>query len=208
MPAKNTRAVRTSKVTALSSDAGSPIGSRLRTLRSENNLTILELAAKSGVSAGMISQIERSNSNPSVKTLQRLAAAFDLNIWEFLEGPQERSKSNVPSFVRRKSQRPRIVLGETRLVKELLSPRHDENLRFMFVTMPPGSFTEEVLIGAGQKAGYVVTGTADLTVDDSSVTLKEGDSFQFNSEAPHRIANNSNRDAKVLWIISSLGTHL
>lgn len=184
------------------------IGERLRSLRAERSLTILELAAKAGVSAGMISQIERNNSNPSVKTLQRLCAAFDLNLWELFEGPEQRSKADVPPFVRRKSQRPRIVLGETRLVKELLSPRHDENLRFMFITMPPRSFSEEVLIGAGQKAGYVVTGVVDLTVGEHSTVMKEGDSFQFNSEEPHLIANNSDQEAKLLWIISTLGNHL
>lgn len=184
------------------------IGERLRSLRGERNMTILELAAKAGVSAGIISQIERGNSNPSMKTLQRLRSALGANLWEFLERPDERPPVEEASFVRRSTQRPRIVVGETRLVKELLSPRHDENLRFMFVTLPPGGISEDVLIGTGQKGGYVMSGSIQLVVADRSSVLEEGDSFQFRSNTPHHIANHSDRDAKVLWIMSVLDTHL
>jgi transcriptional regulator with XRE-family HTH domain len=52
------------------------MGERLRKLRGEHDLTILDLAAKAGVSAGIISQIERGLSNPSMKTLQRLRMAL------------------------------------------------------------------------------------------------------------------------------------
>lgn len=183
------------------------IGERLRTLRGERNLTILDLAAKAGVSAGIISQIERGNSNPSVKTLQRLRAALGVNLWEFLERPEDRP-SEDPPFVRRATHRPRIIVGETRLVKELLSPQNDENLRFMFVTLPPGGISEDVLIGTGQKGGYVISGTVLLTVGERTVQLTEGDSFQFRSDTPHNVANRSKDDAKVLWIMSVLDTHL
>src|SRR6478735_48963 len=61
------------------------IGQRLRALRAERGLTILELAAKAGVSSGSISQIERGASNPSVSTLQKLRAALGVTLWSFLE---------------------------------------------------------------------------------------------------------------------------
>lgn len=184
------------------------IGARLRTLRGERSLTILELAAKAGVSAGMISQIERGNANPSVKTMQRLSAALDVNLWQFLDEPKPRVASDEAPFVRRRDQRPRLVLGSTGLVKELLSPQFAENLRFMFVSMNPGSFTEEVLIAPGQKAGYVVSGRVELTVGDHVVVLDEGDSFQFNSDVPHRLDNRSSECAKVMWIMSALDNRL
>jgi len=184
------------------------IGARLRAARGERGLTILELAASAGVSAGMISQIERGNSNPSIKTMQRLCGALKLNVWEFLEGPKGQAATTTPPFVRRREQRPQMVLGDTGLVKELLSPQYAESLRFMFVSMRPDSFTEEVLIGAGQKAGYIMSGTVELSVDGHSVVLEEGDSFQFNSDVHHQIANRSGEDAKVLWIMNALDARL
>lgn len=183
------------------------IGARLRALRGEREFTILELAARAAVSAGMISQIERGQSNPSIKTLQRLCRALDLNVWEFLEKPSGRAATDTVPFVRRSAQRPRLI-ADSGIVKELLSPQYAENLRFMFVTLPPGGQTEEVLIGPGQKAGYVIAGSVELTVGDSSVTLDVGDSFQFGSSADHKLTNPSEVEARVLWIISVLDVRL
>src|SRR6266542_4127067 len=156
------------------------IGERLRQLRADRKLTILELG----------------NSNPSMKTLQRLRTALGVNLWEFLD-----PKSGVPNddtpFVRRADQRRRIVASGTGLVKDLLSPRNDDNLRFMIITMAPGSISEDVLIGTGEKGGLVLSGRVVLTVGDSTTELGEGDSFQFKSNIPHGIANRSAEEAKL-----------
>lgn len=190
------------------SSSNEELGLRLRKLRSEQKMTILELAAKAGISAGIISQIERGKSNPSMKTLQSLRGALGVNLWEFLERPSDRDTGDDPSFVRRRNQRPRMVLGTNKLVKELLSPHSDENLRFMFVTMPPGSASEDMLVGSGQKGGYVVSGTVELTVGNTKAQIGEGDSFQFRCDTNHRISNNTGSEAKLLWIMSVLDTHL
>jgi transcriptional regulator with XRE-family HTH domain len=208
MPANRARAVKADEVLLPPEGESRQIGERLRSLRGERSLTILDLAAKAGVSAGIISQIERGNSNPSMKTLQKLRAALGVNLWEFLEREGNTDGSEDPPFIRRASQRPRIVVGETRLVKELLSPRNDENLRFMFVNLPPGGVSEDVLIGTGQKGGYVIHGRVELKVGERRTELYEGDSFQFRSDTPHLISNRSGEDAKVLWIMSVLDTHL
>jgi transcriptional regulator with XRE-family HTH domain len=183
------------------------IGERLRHLRADRKLTILELAAKAGVSAGIISQIERGNSNPSMKTLQRLRTALGVNLWEFLD-PNSGVASDDTPFVRRADQRPRIVASRTGLVKELLSPRNDDNLRFMIITMAPGSISEDVLIGTGHKGGLVLSGSVVLTVGDSTTELGAGDSFQFKSNVAHGIANRSAEEATLIWIMSVLDTHL
>lgn len=183
------------------------IGERLRQLRADRKLTILELAAKAGVSSGIISQIERGNSNPQMKTLQRLRAALGVNLWEFLDPNSDVPADDVP-FVRRADQRPRIIASATGLMKELLSPRNDDNLRFMIITMAPGSVSEDVLIGTGDKGGLVLSGRVALTVGDSITELGEGDSFQFRSSIPHGIANRSREEAKLIWIMSVRDTHL
>ncbi len=183
------------------------MGERLRKLRGDRDLTILELAAKAGVSAGIISQIERGLSNPSMKTLQRLRGALGVNLWEFLSAG-EAVPEDDPGFVRRKTDRLRVVMGESGLTKELLSPQPDQNLRFMIVTMPPGSETQDVLIGQGQKGGFVMGGEVTLKVGDAVSTLSEGDSFQFRSDIPHQVYNRSDREATLMWIMSVLDTHL
>lgn len=192
---------------SLSPDDARKMGQRLRQLRGERNLTILDLAAKAGVSAGIISQIERGLSNPSMKTLQRLRMALGVNLWEFLSR-EEPAPEDDPVFVRRRGDRLRVVMNESGLTKELLSPQPDQNLRFMIVTMPPGSETQDVLIGQGQKGGFVMTGEVALKVGESVSTLNEGDSFQFRSDIPHQVYNRSDKEATLMWIMSVLDTHL
>ncbi|BCH62016.1 helix-turn-helix domain-containing protein [Agrobacterium vitis] len=183
------------------------MGERLRKLRGERGLTILDLAAKAGVSAGIISQIERGLSNPSMKTLQRLRVALGVNLWEFLS-VQETIPDDDPAFVRRKSDRLSVVMNDSGLTKELLSPQPDQNLRFMIVTMPPGSETQDVLIGQGQKGGFVMTGEVTLKVGETISVLGEGDSFQFKSDIPHQVYNRSDGQVTLMWIMSVLDTHL
>jgi transcriptional regulator with XRE-family HTH domain len=200
-----------------SSDAATPnepddsesreIGTKLRALRSERGLSISDLAARAGVSAGIISQIERGKSNPSVKTLQRIRTGLGVSLWAFLEQPAPAS-SQDPTFVRRADDRLRIVVGRSKLIKELLSPINHESLRFMTITMPPHSRTEEVVVGAGEKGGFVVEGAIELTVGDRTSTLTKDDSFQFRSDQPHRVVNATDAPARIIWIMSMQDLHL
>lgn len=183
------------------------IGRRLRALRSERGLTILELAAKAGVSSGIISQIERGNSNPSINTLQKLRRALGVNLWAFLDR-EPAGDSGDPPFVRRKDNRPRFVVGTNMLTKELLSPKDNNELRFMILTLPPGARSGEFLSGPGDKGGYVLSGRVDLTIGPHTAALDEGDSFQFDSTIPHQIVNTTENVAKLMWIISIRDAHL
>jgi transcriptional regulator with XRE-family HTH domain len=188
-------------------DQSQQIGLRLRSLRSERKLTIADLAAKAGVSSGIISQIERGASNPSINTLQKIRSALGVNLWQFLDDAQSPSAEDLP-FVRRRSNRPRIVAGKMHLTKELLSPSSSENLRFMILTLPEGAESEEMLSGPGDKGGYVLSGQVELTVDDRVAQRVEGDSFQFKSTLPHRLVNRHDVEAKLVWIINIQDSHL
>ncbi|TPM05387.1 cupin domain-containing protein [Mesorhizobium sp. B2-3-11] len=189
------------------------LGERVRSLRTARDLTIAELAQRAGLSSGIISQIERGRSNPSIRTLQLLRAALGMNLWEFLEPPGRAvtvsgAEREIPDFICRKSQRQTLVVGKTKLVKELLSPRNDQNLRFMIVTLPPGSESEDVLQSPGQKGGYMLSGRARLQVGDRSGDLEEGDSFQFPADISHKIDNPYEEPAQLMWIMSILDAHL
>jgi transcriptional regulator with XRE-family HTH domain len=202
----------TNRANAVSADAAL-LGERVRSLRAQHNLTIAELAERAGLSSGLISQIERGRSNPSVRTLQLLRSALGVNMWEFLQprahqGSVGDVEAAATKFIRRKTERQTLVVGRTRLVKELLSPRADENLRFMIVTLPPGGESEDALQSQGQKGGYMLSGRMRLTVGDETGDLDSGDSFQFRADVPHKIFNPYDEEAQVIWIMSMVDAHL
>jgi transcriptional regulator with XRE-family HTH domain len=182
------------------------IGLRLRAIRADRGMTILELAAKAGVSSGSISQIERGATNPSISTLQKLRAALGVTLWSFLDSEAEPPREN--RYVRHPGERPKIVVGGSHFTKELLSPRDNNQLRFMILTIPPGAQSADVLTGPGDKAGYMMAGTAELAIGNEVFQVAEGDSFQFPSTIPHHLVNRSDREAKLIWIINIRESHL
>lgn len=191
------------------------LGERLRKLRNERNLTIAELADKSGLSSGLISQIERGRSNPSVRTLQRLSSALGVNLWAFLQPSESNpasaaggATSGSPYFIRRKADRLKLVKGKSGILEELLSPRSDDLMRFMMITIPAGGESKDMLLGQGRKGGCVFSGRARLTVDGETGDLEPGDAFQFPADVPHKIANPYGEPVVLIWIMSFLDPHL
>jgi len=196
------------------------LGERVRKLRNERNLTIAELANRSGLSSGLISQIERGRSNPSVRTLQRLHSALGVNMWAFLQPSESNTAfpavadggagatSGSPYFIRRKADRLKMVRGKSRNTEELLSPRSDDQMRFLMITIPAGGEGGDMLIGQGCKGGCVFSGRARLTVDGEIGELEPGDSFQFPADVPHEISNPYGEPVVLFWIMSFLDPHL
>lgn len=190
----------------LQNGSGAPtevsVGRRLRRMRKTKGLTVAGLGEKAAVSAGMISQIERGLSNPSIGTLERLRVVLGIPLTAFFED-REDSGPAVPMarLVRRADQRPFFQVGVNGMNKELLSPSGDHDLQFMMITVPPHTRSHEVMIGEGEKAGLVLEGRLTLTVDEQSTALATGDSFQFDSHQTHGISNDSDESARLIWIM-------
>jgi transcriptional regulator with XRE-family HTH domain len=175
------------------------MGARVRAMRQKLGLSSAELALQAGLSVGVISQIERGQANPSLRTLERLRLALDVPLMVLLEGPANAGAE--PAFVRRRHARPRLMVGNMGLSKEILSPPDTDGLRFMVITVPAGAQSEDVLTGPGQKAGFVLKGQINLMVRDEQVQMNEGDSFQFPSDVKHAFVNNTDQPAELLWIM-------
>ena len=97
------------------------IGKKLNQSRLAQGLSVHELARLSGVSAGMISQIERGIANPSFNVITRLASALNLQIGILFE----QKATEKPGCVVRKDERQRINVPVPNFVFELLTPNLD-----------------------------------------------------------------------------------
>lgn len=185
-------------------EAGTRIGGRLHALRKEQKLSVTELAARAKVSVGMISQIERSLTNPSVRTLERLRMALRVPLSALLEDAEKREDvvEDLP-FVRRQENRPFFRVGKQGMTKELLSPPGDHDLQMMLIALPAGASSSDVLIGEGEKAGLVLSGKMVLDVAGRREELLEGDSFQFRSTLPHSVHNQGEEEVRILWVMNT-----
>jgi len=180
------------------------VGSNLRKLRKAKGLSLQRLAEASGVSVGMISQVERGLANPSMRLLTALRRALNISMQElFGEDPVAAPETSDPNFVRRRANRPMIDLGT--LHKELLTPTDQRHLQIMILRMEPGGESGgKALSYPAEKGGLVLSGQVVLSVDGEVATLFAGDSFVFDSVSPHFLRNTSDEPAEVLWIIGAV----
>jgi len=178
------------------------IGGELKRVRLAKGLSLASLAKASGVSVGMLSQIERNLSNPSLRLLTQIRTALDVPASAlFADSPVQ---APDPAFVRRKAQHPRLDLGY--FTKELLSSGSPHNLQLMILHIPPkGSSGGQPTSYAAEKGGMVLEGELTLKIGEEEALLKEGDSFVFDSLIPHSFVNASKTQvARVLWVIGKV----
>ncbi len=183
-------------------DAAMPrVGRTLRRLRQEKGLSLQELALAAGVSVGMLSQLERDRANPSLRLLTQIRIALGVSVSELFE--EASSRPADPPFVRRADNRGWLELGY--LSKELLSPTVPNNLQFMILHIPPhGTSGGQPLSYPAEKGGMILRGELLLKVKSDEVTLREGDSFLFDSLDPHSFRNPTDATTQVLWIIGTV----
>lgn len=183
--------------------ADTHVGSTIRRLRSEKGMSLQELSRLSGVSSGMLSQIERDLANPSLRVLTKIQLALGTTAGALFPQSEEIAATlRDPEFVRRKDQRPLCELGY--LTKELLSTGSSQSLEMMLLHIPPnGSSGSTPLTSPAEKGGLVLDGEILLAVDGKEAKLRGGDSFIFDGRLPHAFRNISGSPAKVFWVISN-----
>jgi transcriptional regulator with XRE-family HTH domain len=199
-----TRPVRKPKASAKAAEPAVDleVGRRIRALRRARNLSLETVVARTDLSIGFVSQIERGLSSPSLRVLATLADVLGVGI-AALFGAKPGDDGASGGVVTREVQRAELKLWRTGISKQLLSPAGAENrLNLFLVHIEPGGSTgDELYTHDGEEAGLVLEGEMMLTVDAETWSLKTGDSFRFASRRPHRFSNPAD-DTKsvVLWV--------
>ncbi|MBY6186744.1 cupin domain-containing protein [Marinobacter hydrocarbonoclasticus] len=158
------------------------IGNRLRQLRTQAGLSQRELAKRTGVTNGFISQVEKNSVSPSVASLKKILEGIPISLTNFFDN-EERQPTQV---VFRASEMPNIGSGpiQYRLIGHSV---RDRAIGMLHETMPAGSDTgEEMLTHDGEECGVVLSGQLELTVGEEVSLLEPGDGYYFSSQRPHR----------------------
>jgi transcriptional regulator with XRE-family HTH domain len=174
-------------------------GARLRTMRKNRHLSIQQLADKVGLSVGMVSQIERGLSTPSLRSIRLLANALDVPVSWFFAGSQHAEAEHIV----RRAQRRQLKIGTAGAVQELLSPEAPGGIEIYEILLEPGgSSGSDLYSHGGEKAGLVIEGSLQLSIGPLTHLLQAGDSFRFPSTTPHRFANASPNQTRFVWIVN------
>lgn len=177
------------------------VGAVMRAERLRRGWSLGTLSEKASISIGMLSQIERGLATPSLRTLRLLAGALEVPITQFFEGDAVPASANP--FIVRKDERHCLDLKSTGINKMFLMPPGTSLLEMWEFRFAPGGTSGGALYNhQGEKAGIVIKGRIKLLLGDETYTLEEGDSFRFSSMMRHRVDNDSDEEARVVWVVT------
>lgn len=182
-------------------DIGERVGTEIRQLRKARGLTLTDLSAKTGLSIGYLSQVERNLSAPSVKSLHDIGRALGVSVsWFFPAGGG--GADDERDIVVRAAHR-RSLSYDDRIRDYLLSPNLAGQLELILSRFAPGASSgDEPYTHDGEEGGLVIAGQFELWVGDRHFLLQEGDSFTFASTTPHRYRNPGDVETVVVWAIT------
>ncbi len=175
------------------------IGTRVKELREEKQLTLRQLSKHSGVSATQISEVERNLTAPTVPTLMKIISALETDAGIFFE----RRYSKTVSVVRKNDRQEFIDRKNNVFIESLTNGIADSKLKVIMAHPPPGA---ENIRGGYQHPGeeliHVIKGKIQVTVGDREYVLDEGDSLHFRSELRHIIKNITDHKVELISIIT------
>ena len=170
------------------------IGSKIRELRILNGLTQEELADRSELSKGFISQLENDVTSPSIATLEDVLQCLGMTISEFFS---------------RDAEPPQTVFGEEDYFEKKddelgnattwIIPNAQKNIMEPIrLSLKAGGSTYPDNPHEGEEFGYVLKGEIVIVLRKERYKAKAGESFYYTPDRKHYIT--SKKGAEILWV--------
>ena len=172
------------------------IGSKIKRMRVRLGLTQEELAARTELTKGFISQLERDITSPSIATLMDILEALGTNVSEFFSEKENDAVAVYAAddmFLKEDEE-----AGVT--IRWLVTNAQKNALEPILVTLSPGASTEPDDPHEGEEFGYVLSGTIILVSGDQKHRVRRGDAFYFRPTGVHYLINSGKTEGKVLWV--------
>ena len=184
---------------------GFRISHRLKDLRHNRHITLLDLASKTGLEKSLLSEIEKGAVVPPVATLLKLAKALNVGMASFFE---DVAVSASVSVTRRGEgvlikRRPHHREGEVDYVyKSLETKKPEKHMEPFLVEFMPMEIADMVFSNhEGEEFHYVLEGKVEFRTDDSVEVLESGDSIYFESGQNHSFRSLGKKSSKVIAVV-------
>jgi transcriptional regulator with XRE-family HTH domain len=183
-------------------EAAIHVGPRVRALREAMDLSLRDLAERSGVSAPMLSQVERGETSPTLQVASRIAAGLELRLSQLLRLDEQ----GVVSIVRANERRRGGGGGHT--IEVLTPPLPGQRAELSRHVLAPGAKTggkgdPPMHEPGSREIALVEAGTVVLHVDSATHELRKGDSVVFDADLPHHFENPGPGEASLLAVVSA-----
>lgn len=171
------------------------IGQRIKQLRIKNDLTLEELASRTELTKGFLSQLERNLTSPSIQTLNDIAEALGVDMSRFFAEEHEEKIVFTPEDAFDDEQ--------DGVITHWIVPNAQKNdMEPILLELSSGTKSKRVEPHQGQEFGYVLSGKIYLCRDGhkKGVVVRKGDTFYIKGDIAHYLENRSKQLAEVLWI--------
>ncbi len=184
--------------------AAAHVGTRIKALREAEGLSLRELAVRCGVSAPMLSQVERGETSPTLHVAERIAAGLELRLSQLLR----LDESGVVSVVRRAERRAGGDPGAGHAYEILTPPLPGQRAEVSLHALAAGASTggpgDPPMHEPGSRETAVVqSGRVRLHIDGDAHALAEGDCVTFDADLPHHFENPGPKEAALLAVLSA-----
>ena len=180
------------------------VGPRVRALREGLGLSLRELADRSGVSAPMLSQVERGETSPTLAVAGRIATGLELSLSQLLRLDEGDGVTVVRARARRQGGgRARGHRYEV-LTPPLPGQRAEVSLHTLAPVAATGGPGDPPMHEPGSRETAVVTdGRLRLVCDGVAHELGEGDAVTFDADLPHHFENPDGLEARFFAVVSA-----
>ncbi len=180
-------------------DRSFSLGSKLRQIRSERNISQRDLAHLADLSPNSISLIERDETSPSVNTLQNLARALNIRMSYFFEEETPTSVLYIKAGARPK------ITSEGVSIEGMGQTLPLQELEPFLISLDPhaGSGGERQVVHSGHEFVYCLLGKIEYVVDGNVYLIEEGDILIFEATLPHLWRNPFETEAKFILVLQT-----
>jgi transcriptional regulator with XRE-family HTH domain len=188
---------------AVTADPAVPtLGPRIRALREAMDLSLRDLAERCGVSAPMLSQVERGETSPTLQVAARIASGLDLRLSQLLRLDEDGAVSIVRRQDRRRERR------DGHAYEILTPPLPGQRAEVTQHTLQAGARTgapgDPPMHEPGSRETILVTdGAVTFICDGVAHDLAEGDSVTFDADLPHHFENPGKEEVVLLGVLSA-----
>ena len=183
------------------------IGAKIKRLRETKNLSVEEIAERSGLTVEQISSIENDVNLPSLGPLIKIARALGVRLGTFMDdndalGPivtraADREKDSSISFSNDATDARKHM--EYHPLAQQKAGRHMEP--FVIDINPEESPEFQLSAHEGEEFIYVMQGEIEIVYGKETYSLKEGDSIYYDSIVKHHVHGAPGKSAKILAVV-------
>ena len=169
------------------------IGKKLKELRTQNGLTLEELANRSELTKGFLSQLERDLTSPNISALENILEALGTNLADFFQSSKEEQiVFHTQDF---------FVNEQDDYIIHYIVPNAQKNeMEPILIELEKDKRSMKMEPHGGEEFGYVLEGKVVLHYGMREEIVKKGETFYLKGTRAHYLENQWERKARVIWI--------